>query len=112
MSALAGAPLPSRSRRPQRQIRKAGVRLNPVLLPQPSTPTCPAAPAPPDTPCQIREAGVRALALQGDVKDRPAVERAVEQAAGELGGPHILMANAGGHWGGVPGWPGGLSGCC
>lgn len=68
---------------------------------------------------QVREAGVRALPLHADVKDRPAVERAVEEAARQLGGPHILMANAGGSGGRVlpcAGSPGTLQGarssCC
>jgi NAD(P)-dependent dehydrogenase (short-subunit alcohol dehydrogenase family) len=47
----------------------------------------------------IRGLSRRALPLKCDVRDRRAVERAVGQAAEELGGPHILVANAGGVWG-------------
>ena len=58
-------------------------------------------------PTQVRDAGAQALCLKGDVRDRPSVERAVEQAAEQLGGPHILVANAGGCcWMGGSRWVG------
>jgi NAD(P)-dependent dehydrogenase (short-subunit alcohol dehydrogenase family) len=49
----------------------------------------------------IRGLGRRALTLKCDVRDRRAVERAMGQAAEELGGPHILVANAGWWWWGL-----------
>src|SRR2546429_10024471 len=42
-----------------------------------------------------RSVGVRALAIQADAADADAVVRAVERAAGELGGLDILVNNAG-----------------
>lgn len=52
----------------------------------------------------IQGMGRRVLTLKCDVRDRRAVERAVGQAADELGGPHILVANAGGCCSLLPKW--------
>jgi NAD(P)-dependent dehydrogenase (short-subunit alcohol dehydrogenase family) len=43
----------------------------------------------------IREIGGRALALDADVRNEEAVSTAVERAAAELGGLHVVFANAG-----------------
>ncbi|KAL4436582.1 hypothetical protein ABPG75_003721 [Micractinium tetrahymenae] len=44
---------------------------------------------------EIRALGRKAIELKCDVKDHSAVERAVQQTVDQLGGLHILVANAG-----------------
>jgi 3-oxoacyl-[acyl-carrier protein] reductase len=48
-----------------------------------------------ETVAAIEKAGGRALGVGVDVTDAPGVERAVERVAGELGGPAVLVNNAG-----------------
>jgi len=48
-----------------------------------------------DTVTSIEKAGGTAIAVEADVADEAAVERAVERVAGELGGPTVLVNNAG-----------------
>jgi 3-oxoacyl-[acyl-carrier protein] reductase len=48
-----------------------------------------------DTLAAIRGAGVAALYCQADVRDAEAVKTMVDRVADELGGPHVLVNNAG-----------------
>jgi NAD(P)-dependent dehydrogenase (short-subunit alcohol dehydrogenase family) len=48
-----------------------------------------------DTAEQVRKVGRRAIAIQADVRDTAAVDAAVARTVDELGGVHILIANAG-----------------
>src|SRR5215204_4203305 len=43
---------------------------------------------------EARERGVRAVALRADIRERPELERAVEQAVEELGGLDVAVVNA------------------
>ncbi|KAI7837634.1 hypothetical protein COHA_008558 [Chlorella ohadii] len=46
---------------------------------------------------RVRELGRQALTLRVDVRDRPGVEQSMKEAAEQLGGINILVANAGGY---------------
>jgi NAD(P)-dependent dehydrogenase (short-subunit alcohol dehydrogenase family) len=48
-----------------------------------------------ETAMRIAASGGRALALEADVRDEAAVQAAVEHTARELGGLHVVFANAG-----------------
>lgn len=48
-----------------------------------------------ETVSLVEKAGRRAVAAQVDVRDRPALKNALDQAVSELGGLHVIVANAG-----------------
>lgn len=50
------------------------------------------------TVAELRDQGVRAIAIEADIRTEAAVEAMVESAVGSFGGLDLYVNNAGGHW--------------